>query len=131
MVACQFAAACVCQRTQIITLRDGESLHYLWGWMSERGNDTACDFDGDDFLLVIIQQYYRFETFGAAGISVWRQRQKEKTLESKSVFSFFFLQREEKKNEKKSLRRNFCERDTEHPSQQKHTLLPRTITRSS
>lgn len=38
--------------------------------MSERGKDTACDFDGDDFLLVIIQ-YYRFETFATAEISLW------------------------------------------------------------
>lgn len=36
--------------------------------MSEGGKDTACDFDGDDFFLVIIQQNYRFETFVTAEI---------------------------------------------------------------
>lgn len=64
--------------------------------MSERGKDSACDFDGDDFLLVIIQQYYRFETFVAAEISLWARRQKQKTLESKSGCFFFFAKRRKK-----------------------------------
>lgn len=82
--------------------------------MSERGNHTR--FDGDEFLLVIIQQNYRFETFGAVEI-----RPKQETLES-----------EEKKNpKKKSLRWNFSERDPEHREQQKHRPLPCTITCSS
>lgn len=59
--------------------------------MSERGKDTACDFDGDDFLLVIIQQYYRFETFLTAEISLWCKRPKQKTLESKSLFIYLFI----------------------------------------
>lgn len=68
--------------------------------MSERGKDTACDFDGDDFLLVIIQQYYGFETFVTAEISLWCKRPKQKTLESKSFF-FFFAKRRKKKKRKK------------------------------
>lgn len=58
MAACQFAAACVCQRTQIITRRDPEKPGLFMGMDVWGGGD----FDGDDFLLVIIQQYYRFQT---------------------------------------------------------------------
>lgn len=58
--------------------------------MSGRGKDTACDFDGDDFLLVIIQQNYLFETFVAAEISLGRKRQKQGTLESKSFHIYIF-----------------------------------------
>lgn len=63
--------------------------------MSERGKDTACDFDGDDFLLVIIQQYYHFETFVTAEIGLWGEKTKAENPGVK-IF-FFFLQREEKK----------------------------------
>lgn len=45
--------------------------------MSERGKDTACDFDGDDFLLVIIQQNDLFEPFVTAEINLWGKRQKK------------------------------------------------------